>query len=136
MKRYHDLAQLKTFRERFDYLKLNGRVGVETFGFDRWINQLFYRSREWRDVRHHIIIRDQACDLGIAGREIVGRIYIHHINPVSEEDIKNADKVLLSPEYLICVSLNTHNAIHYGDEDLLLSEPIARMPNDTIPWRK
>ena len=136
MKRYYDLAQLKTFRERFDYLKLNGRVGVETFGFDRWINQLFYRSREWRDVRHHIIIRDQACDLGIAGREIVGRIYIHHINPVSEEDIKNADKVLLSPEYLICVSLNTHNAIHYGDEDLLLSEPIARMPNDTIPWRK
>lgn len=133
---YSELIQLKTFKERFEYLKLGGFVGNETFGFDRYLNQLFYRSGEWKAVRNHIIIRDNGCDLGIDGHEIVGRIYIHHMNPIIKADILRHSEYLLDPEFLICSAFNTHNAIHYSDESLLISEPIERKPNDTCPWKQ
>lgn len=127
---------MPTFEERFKYLQLNGSVAKETFGFDRYINQKFYRSSEWKQIRNHIICRDKGCDLGIEGREITGRIYIHHINPITIEDFKSNSNYLLNPEYLISVSHTTHNAIHYGDEQLLISEPTERSRYDTVPWRK
>lgn len=133
---YSELILLPTYEERFDYLKLDGLVGKETFGFDRYLNQIFYRSPEWKSIRDHVIIRDNGCDLGIDGREIFGRILIHHMNPISKEDIVNRSDFLLNPEYLICVSKLTHDAIHYGDEDLLVKDPIVRRPNDTCPWKK
>lgn len=137
IKTYSELIQLKTFEERFRYLKLNGQVGTETFGFDRYINQQFYtRSKEWLSVRREIIIRDNGCDLGIEGRDIYGKIFVHHMNPLSVRDITDVSKYLLNPEYLITVSFETHNAIHYGSEDLLLSIPKNRRPNDTCPWKQ
>lgn len=132
---YSDLCQLNSFKERYQYLKLDGIVGVETFGFDRYINQTFYTSAEWRSIRDFIIIRDGGCDLGIEGYEIQGRIYIHHINPILLKDIIVKSQLLLDPEYLICTSHQTHNAIHYGDENLLITAPIERSKNDTCPWR-
>ena len=132
---YSELCQLSTFEERFDYLRLNGSVGKDTFGFDRYLNQQFYRSREWKRIRDRVILRDNGCDLGVEGYEIRGRILIHHINPISVEDIYTMSDLLMNPEYLICVSHRTHNAIHYGDESLIITTPIERTQNDTCPWR-
>lgn len=136
IKTYSELIMLPTFEERFRYLNLNGIVGEETFGFDRYLNQLFYRSDEWRSLRDDIIIRDNGCDLGLEGYDIFGKIIIHHMNPITVKDIERRSEYLLNPEYLICVTHNTHNAIHYGDESLLLLAPIERSKNDTCPWRR
>lgn len=134
IKTYSELIQLKTFEERFYYLKLNGSVGEETFGFDRYLNQVLYRSQRWKSIRNRIIVRDNACDLGVEGFEVPGRIIVHHMNPLLIKDIVQETEFLLDPEYLICVSHNTHNAIHYGDESLLITAPIERLPNDTCLW--
>ena len=133
---YSELIKLPTFEERYRYLKLDGKVGEETFGFDRYLNQIFYKSKEWRSVRNHVILRDNGCDLGIEGREIHGRILIHHMNPITKEDILNRTDFLMNPEYLISTIDPTHNAIHYGDEDLLMKDPIERHKNDTCPWKR
>ncbi len=133
---YRELIRIPTFEERFEYLKLNGSVGKDTFGFDRYVNQRFYRSREWKRIRDEVIVRDNGCDLGIQDRTIFGRILIHHMNPVSMEDIEKSTEYLMNPNYLICVSLDTHNAVHYGDANLLVKDPIERRPFDTCPWRK
>lgn len=133
---YSELLKLKTFQERFRYLQLGGFVGEETFGFDRYINQKFYMSPEWKSVRNEIIVRDNGCDLGVEGYEIHSRLYIHHMNPIAVNDIVDQTEFLMNPEYLICVSFNTHNAIHYGDESLLITEPVERKPNDTCPWKR
>lgn len=133
---YSELIKLPTFEERFQYLKLNGDVGVETFGFDRYLNQAFYSSDEWKSIRNQVIIRDDGCDLGIEGREIYKRIIIHHMNPITKEDLLYRTEYLLNPEYMICTMKNTHDAIHYGDENLLFKEPVERKPNDTCPWRR
>lgn len=133
---FSELADLPTFQARYQYLRLSGAVGKETFGFDRYMNQFFYRSPEWRHVRDLVITRDEGCDLGIPGREIFGRIIIHHMNPIRPEDIRNRSELLLDPEYLITTVHETHQAIHYGDEHLLIQELIVRRPNDTCPWRK
>lgn len=132
---YSELITIPSFEERFQYLKLNGFVGKETFGFDRYLNQNFYRSKEWRRIRDQIIVRDLGCDLGISDREIQGNIIIHHMNPISSKDIIDMTEYLTNPDYLICTTLMTHNAIHYGDESLLITAPIERRPNDTCPWR-
>lgn len=132
---YSELAQLATFLERFEYLKLSGQVGQETFGFDRYLNQAFYHSREWKPIRDYVIARDLGCDLGVDGYAIHGRIYIHHMNPITAEDVKRATEYLINPEYMICTTHNTHNAIHYGNASLLITEPPVRTPNDTCPWR-
>ncbi|WP_304625307.1 hypothetical protein [uncultured Parasutterella sp.] len=136
IKCYSELMLLPTFQARYKYLRLNGEVGKETFGFDRYMNQFFYRSPEWRRVRDFVITRDEGCDLGIPGREIFGRIVIHHMNPIRPEDIRNRSDLLLDPEYLITTIHDTHLAIHYGDEHLLLQEPVERRPNDTCPWKR
>ena len=133
---YSELIKLPTFEERFQYLKLDGDVGVETFGFDRYLNQAFYSSDEWKSIRNQVIIRDNGCDLGIEGREIYKRIVIHHMNPITKEDLLYRTEYLLNPEYMICTMKNTHDAIHYGDENLLFKEPVERKPNDTCPWRR
>lgn len=133
---YSALSQLETFEERFRYLQLNGTVGKETFGFDRFMNQEFYRSKEWKTVRDIVILRDMGCDLGVEGYEIYGRIIIHHMNPVMPKDICAKSKLLLEPEYLIATTHSTHNAIHYGDEALLIKTPEERSRNDTCPWRR
>lgn len=132
---YSELITLPTFEERYRYLRLGGVIGKETFGFDRYLNQTFYKSDEWLSVRDYVIIRDNGCDLGIDGHEIYGRILVHHMNPITMEDIVNRSKYLLDPEYLICTIKNTHDAIHYGDESLLVTAPIERRKNDTCPWR-
>ena len=134
---YSELIQLDTFEERYKYLKLGGKVGEETFGFDRYLNQLFYKSEEWRRLRNEVIIRDSGCDLGVPGHEIRGsNIIIHHMNPITKEDILNRTEYLLNPEYLICVTHQTHNAIHYGDEMLLYNDVwTERSSNDTCPWK-
>lgn len=132
---YSELMKLQTFEERYEYLRLGGRVGEETFGFDRYLNQMFYKTPEWQSMRNKIIIRDNGCDLGFPGREINGRILIHHMNPITIDDILNRTDFLLNPEYLICTIKNTHDAIHYGDSELLYKDPIIRSKNDTCPWR-
>lgn len=133
---YSELIALPTFEDRYRYLRLDGRVGQETFGFDRWLNQRFYKDPEWLRIRDEIIIRDNGCDLGIEGREIHGRILIHHMNPITTEDIVKRSRYLLDPEYLICTVKRTHDAIHYGDESLLVLGPIERTKNDTCPWKR
>lgn len=133
---YSELITLPTFEERYQYLRLNGRVGEETFGFDRWLNQRFYKDPEWLAIRDEVIIRDNGCDLAFPGREIYSRILIHHMNPITKDDILQRSKYLLDPEYLICTIKNTHDAIHYGDENLLVKGPVERKPNDTCPWRR
>ena len=133
---YSELIIIPTFEERFKYLQLNGSVGSETFGFDRYLNQAFYRSQEWKRIRDEIIVRDYGCDLGIEGKEIFGKIYIHHMNPVTPKDIADVTRFLLDPEYLICTTHSTHNAIHYGDENLLQKGPVVRKKNDTCPWKQ
>lgn len=134
MKTYRELIQLPTFQERFNYLALHGKVGIETFGFDRYYNQRFYRSKEWKDIRNYVIARDHACDLAIFDREIFDKAIIHHMNPISLNDIKNATDYLLNPEYLITTTKLTHDAIHYGDSSLLINEPVNRKPGDTRLW--
>ena len=136
IKTYSELITLPTFEERFAYLQLSGVVGKDTFGFDRYINQIFYRSKKWRSIRDQVIIRDNGCDLGVEGYEIYGNILIHHINPITIEDILNRSDILFDPENLITTTHNTHNAIHYSDESILLKEPIVRKANDTCPWKK
>lgn len=133
---YSELSKLNTFEERYRYLKLNGAVGEETFGFDRFINQILYKSPEWKQCRRDIIIRDNGCDLGCEGFEVRGRILIHHISPITVDDIVNRNPKVFDPENLILTSHNTHNAIHYGDENLLIKAPIERSKNDTCPWRQ
>lgn len=138
---YSELITLPTFEERYRYLRIGGRVGEDTFGFDRYLNQILYKSREWLDVRDYVILRDTGnndyCqDLGMPyGYDIHGLILVHHMNPIRKEDILSRSKILLDPEYLICTIKNTHNAIHYGDESLLITAPIERTKNDTCPWR-
>ncbi|MCD8089627.1 MAG: hypothetical protein LUD81_03230 [Clostridiales bacterium] len=133
---YSELIRISTFEDRFGYLRLFGNVGQETFGFDRYMNQQFYRSKEWKQVRDFVIVRDKGCDLGISGREIYGKILIHHMNPIMPEDIKHSTDFLLNPEYLISVSHLTHNAIHYGEEILTIMDVAERHKNDTCPWKK
>lgn len=133
---YTELMKLQTFEERFRYLKLVARVGEETFGFDRYLNQQFYHSQEWESIRNEIIIRDNACDLGITGREMNKGIIIHHMNPITKDDLIHQSDFLLNPDYLICVSKKTHSAIHYGDESLLFDGLVERSKNDTCPWRR
>lgn len=136
LRTYKELQQLQTFDERFAYLQLHGHIGKETFGYDRYLNQQFYRSKEWKDIRRIVILRDHGCDLGIMDRTITGRIYIHHMNPITREDLINGSDLVLNPNYLICVSSMTHEAIHYGDKDLLISDYVERSPYDTCPWRQ
>lgn len=131
---YSDLQCLTTFEDRYDYLHLDGDVGASTFGFDRFMNQQFYSSREWRGARREVLIRDNGCDLGIRDRVIHDRVYIHHMNPMRPEDLTNFNPDVIDPEYLICVTLATHNAIHYGDASLLLRLPPERKPGDTLLW--
>lgn len=132
---YSELSKLKTFEERFEYLKLDGSVGKDTFGFDRYLNQMFYRSSEWKKVRNQVIVRDCGCDLGIEGREIHSRILIHHMNPITKKDIIDRSEFLLNPEYLITTYKRTHDGIHYGDIDTTIADMVERKPNDTCPWK-
>ena len=133
---YSELITIPTFEERFEYLKLNGSVGLETFGHDRYLNQILYNSQEWRRFRPEIIVRDNGCDLACEGYEIFGKILIHHINPITAKDILNRNPKVFDPENVITTVHNTHNAIHYGDENLLITAPIERSRNDTCPWKK
>lgn len=133
---YSELIMLPTFVERYRYLKIGGRVGSETFGYDRYLNQILYRTAEWKRFRNEIIVRDNGCDLACDGYEIYGKILVHHINPITVEDVVNRTAKVFDPENVISTTLNTHNAIHYGDESLLITEPIERKPNDTCPWKK
>lgn len=132
---YHELRQYETFLDRYHYLKLTGQVGAETFGVDRYLNQVLYRSRKWRRARDEAIVRDNGCDLGVDGYDINDMIVVHHMNPITLEDIENEEEWIFDPEYLICCSKRTHNAIHYGDESLLLRLPVERRPFDTCPWK-
>jgi hypothetical protein len=131
---YTELSRIPSFEARFAFLKLGGDVGSSTFGFDRYLNQEFYRSTHWRRARSLVIARDYGCDLGIEGREIFDKVYVHHMNPLTVDDIKHSNVDIINPEYLICVSHVTHNAIHYGDESLLPKPVIARQPGDTKVW--
>lgn len=132
---YNDLIQLKTFEERFRYLKINGKVGEETFGLDRYINQQLYKSQRWKSTRSKIIIRDDGCDLGIDGRQLDEYVVVHHMNPITLEDIEEERDIVFDPNYLICCSTRTHRAIHFGDENLLIRDPVIRRPNDICLWR-
>lgn len=136
LRRYSELVLERTFEDRFRYLSLRGVVGEATFGYDRYVNQQFYRSREWRRLRQDIIVRDNGCDLGVEGHEIYDKIIIHHMNPMTMDDIDSGNEDILNPEYLICVSHKTHNAIHYGDERLLPRPLAERRPGDTLLWRR
>lgn len=136
IKSYSEVILLPTLEERFEYLKLEGTVGAETFGYDRYLNQVLYHDPEWRRIRNDVIIRDNGCDLGVEGYEIKGRILVHHINPITIDDIKLRRYCIFDLDNLICTSHDTHNAIHYGDANLLPKNPIERKPNDTCPWRR
>lgn len=135
IRRYSDLIMLDSFLERYYYLKLHGKVAEETFGLDRYVNQMLYRSRKWKRTRAQVIIRDNGCDLGVDGRELSDYIVVHHMNPITLEDIEEERDSVFDPEYLICCSSRTHKAIHFGDETLLPKEFIGRRPNDTCLWR-
>lgn len=136
IKTYSELVKLNSFEERYKYLKLEGKVGEDTFGFDRYLNQIFYKTDEWKSVRDYVISRDNGCDLGMSDREIkFGKILVHHMNPITKEDILNRSDMLLNPEYLITTTKNTHDAIHYGSDDLLYQDPVERYENDTCPWK-
>lgn len=132
---YKELKRLKTFKERYEYLKIGAIVGEMTFGYERYLNQSFYKSREWRDIRNEIIVRDNGCDLGIEGYDIYDKIIIHHMNPIIIDDIVDFNEDIINPEYLICTSLDTHNAIHYSNDTMLRNMPLTRTPNDTCPWK-
>lgn len=133
---YSELIKIPTFKERFEYLKLTGEVGNDTFGFDRYLNQTFYKSSIWRKIRNQVIVRDNGCDMAHPDYQIAGKIVIHHLNPVDQDDVIYQRDILLNPEFLVCVSLITHNAIHYGSQKLLPLDLIERKPNDTCPWKK
>lgn len=133
---YSELSKLTSYQDRFKYLKLDGAVGEATFGFDRYLNQLFYQSQKWKRIRDEVIVRDCGCDLGIEGYEIYKYAMIHHMNPITVKDIREESEYLLNPEYLITTTQRTHNAIHYGDEGLLITMPVERTKNDTCPWRQ
>lgn len=135
-KSYSELIKLQTYEERIEYLKLDGKVAAETFGYDRYLNQVFYKTKEWKSVRNEVIVRDNACDLGILDREICGQVLVHHINPITPNDIKNRSAKLLDPENLICTTKRTHDGIHYGNTTILSTGPTERSQNDTIPWRE
>lgn len=135
-RRYSELKLLKTFEERFDYLRVGGKVGESTFGFDRYLNQSFYKSTEWIRARRQVIIRDNGCDMGVDGFDIKGPIVIHHMNQISPEDIEHFNPDILNPEYLICVSTQTHKAIHFGDANLLSKAFVPRSKYDTCPWKQ
>lgn len=128
------IRRLETFEDRFDYLNLAGEVGHSTYGHDRWINQRFYTSRQWRQVRDVVIVRDNGCDLGIEGYEITHDLVVHHMNPIALKDVVDGEDHILDPEFLICTSIRTHNAIHFGDRTLLPRPPIVREPGDTLLW--
>ena len=132
---YSELITIPTFEERFEYLQLKGSVGKDTFGYDRYLNQVLYRSPEWKRLRNQIIIRDDGCDLACDGYDVYGKVLIHHLNPITVEDVLTRSRKVFDPDNLVCVSHNTHNAIHYGDMDLLVTGPIIRTKNDTCPWR-
>ena len=131
---YSELRRLNTFEDRYRYLSLGGSVGRSTFGFDRFVNQKFYKSREWLQIRHHVIARDESCDLGSPDHDIFSRVLIHHMNPIDVNDIANGDSSILDPEFLITTTHDTHNAIHYGDESLLRQPLVPRQPGDTKLW--
>ena len=135
IKTYSELITIPTFEERFEYLQLKGSVGKDTFGYDRYLNQVLYRSPEWKRLRNQIIIRDSGCDLACDGYDIHFKVFIHHLNPITVEDVLARSRKVFDPDNLVCVSHNTHNAIHYGDVDLLATGPIIRTKNDTCPWR-
>ena len=136
MRTYSELMKLKTFEERFEYLKLDGKVGEDTFGFDRYFNQVMYHSPEWKEIRRRVLVRDEGCDLAIPDREVYGKAIVHHMNPISLKDLEEHNPDIFDPEFLITTSKQTHNAIHYGDESLVTeSKPTERKPNDTCPWR-
>ena len=135
IKSYSEMCSFSTFIERFNYLKLNGKVGAETFGFDRYLNQVLYCSQEWKRFRRQVIIRDNGCIFGLDGYDINGRLIIHHINPITLEQIEQRDPMIFSMENVVCVTHNVHEAIHYGDESLIPTDPIIRKPNDTCPWK-
>lgn len=135
MKTYQELITFDNFKDRFNYLKLSGRIGDETFGSNRWVNQIFYKSREWLSFRDRVIRRDNGCDLGVEGREIFGPILIHHINPITLEDIVERDPKVFDMNNVITTMLSTHNAIHYSDSGILVLDPVERTQNDTCPWR-
>jgi len=135
IKTYSELITIPTFEERFEYLQLKGSVGKDTFGYDRHLNQVLYRSPEWKRLRNQIIIRDCGCDLACEGYDIHSKVLIHHLNPITVEDVLARSRKVFDPDNLVCVSHNTHNAIHYGDVDLLVTGPIVRTKNDTCPWR-
>lgn len=132
---YTELSKLNSFLERYEYLRIGGKVGEETFGFDRYLNQIFYKDPKWLEARDNVIIRDGGCDLGMPDREIRGKILVHHMNPITKEQILRRDPILFDPEYLICTIKSTHDAIHYGDQTLLMLDPIVRTKNDTCPWK-
>jgi hypothetical protein len=131
---YSELRKIRGFEERFDYLSIRAQVGLETFGYERWLNQAFYTSVQWKQIRQQVIARDYGCDLGIEGYEINDRLIVHHMNPIAVEHIMMADESILDPEYLICTSHRTHNAIHYGDKSLLVQPLVQRRPGDTKLW--
>lgn len=135
-KNVHALFELETYEERLEYLRLNSKVGLDTFGFDRYLNQQFYHSIEWRSVRDQVIVRDNGCDLGCPDREINGPIYIHHVNPITVDDLKDALEIALNPDYLVCCSFDTHQDIHYGHKQNMPTGPVERRPNDTCPWKR
>ena len=132
---YSELITIPTFEERFEYLQLKCSVGKDTFGYNRYLNQVLYRSHEWKRLRNQIIIRDDGCDLACDGYDIYGKVLIHHLNPITVEDVLARSRKVFDPDNLVCVSHSTHNAIHYGDVDLLATGPIIRTKNDTCPWR-
>lgn len=136
IKTYSELIILPTFIERFNYLKIGGQVGEQTFGYDRYLNQILYRTPEWKRFRRDIIVRDMGCDLACDDREIVGKVIVHHLNPLLIDDVVNLSPKIFDPENVVCCSLDTHNAIHYGDENLLMKEPVVRTKNDTCPWKR
>lgn len=133
---YTELIQIPTFEERYEYLRLGGRVGEDTFGFDRYLNQKFYQSPEWKRVRRDVIIRDEGRDLAMKGYELYGNIFVHHMNPITSKDLLDVADWIMNPEFLVCVSKRTHDAIHYGDKSLLPQLPVERTPNDMCPWKQ
>lgn len=135
IRRYSELIRLKTFEERYEYLRIGGLVGESIFSFERYLNQAMYTSQKWRLLRNKILVRDNGCDLGVPGREILGKIIVHHMNPLTREQFHEPDESMFDPEFLICVSDMTHRAIHYGDVNLLNRGPAERRPNDTCPWK-
>lgn len=135
MRTYTELLKIPTYKERYNYLKLGAKVGEETFGYDRYLNQVFYRSKEWKSIRDKIILRDNGCDLADPDHAIFGRIYVHHMNPITLRDIDKRNPEIFDPEFLVCCSFDTHNAIHYGSENMLPQELVERKPGDTCPWK-